>query len=313
MKVLAISTLLWQIDNGVLALPKFQRPFVWKRGDVTELMRSLYKGYPVGNLLVWETKANVTDVKGNQPISAGVNNLLLDGQQRVTSLYGIIRGRKPDFSDADPKEFLNLHFNVEKEDFAFHSPAMKNDPHWISVTELMQAQKGEWAFTPRFDPDMQPEYGARLGKIVRLMQKEFYVEEVSDEVNGLDDVVKIFNNVNSGGRQLSKGDLALAKISAYLPEVRETMQQHFDEWQSSGYSINNYQYKFDWLLRCINAILTGHADFAELGKSEYDFAKEDIQDGLQRATKHINKVLNLFQMRLGLDHRQVMGSPTLSQ
>lgn len=307
MEMQNLSNILFQIDNGTLALPKFQRPYVWKRADVSELMVSLYKGYPVGNLLVWTTSANPKDVKGKHPLAGGLHKLLLDGQQRVTSLYGIIRGKKPEFSDADPKAFLDLYFNVEEEVFEFYSSKMKNDPLWISVTELMQADKGAFDFTHRFEIDKQHTYGSRLAEITHLKNRTFYVEVVNSEDKTLDDVVQIFNKVNSGGRNLSKGDLALAKISAYWPEARESMQAHFDEWHIHGYSINDYQYKFDWLLRCINVILTGHSDFAEL--SNHQFVATDIQDGLNRARKHINSVLNLIEWRLGLDHRQVMGSP----
>ncbi len=307
MQMLEIGNLLFQIDNGVLALPKFQRPYVWKQSDVRDLMQSLYKGYPIGNLLVWDTPANPDEVKGNQRLASGVNKLLLDGQQRVTSLYGIIRGKKPDFSDADPKAFLNLHFNVEDEKFEFHSAKMNNEPLWVSVTKLLQAKNGVFDFTPQFEIERQHEYGARLGRITMLMQKPFYIEVVSSETKSLDDVVEIFNKVNSGGRKLSKGDLALAKISAYWPEARDTMQAHFDNWQKSGYSINDYQYKFDWLLRCVNAFLTGHSDFAELDRQ--NLSAEDIQSGLIYSKKYIDSALNLFAWRLGLDYRQVLGSP----
>lgn len=307
MEMLSVSNILFQIDAGVLALPKFQRPYVWKRDDVRELMLSLYRGYPVGNLLVWDTTAHHDDVKGRQKLAAGVNKLLLDGQQRVTSLYGIIRGEAPAFSDADPKAFLRLYFNVEEEVFEFQSSRMRNDPLWVSVTELMQAKQGAFDFTHRFPNHKQYEYVSRLSKITQLMNKQFYVDRVSAEDMKLDDVVEIFNKVNSGGRTLSKGDLALAKISAYWPQAREAMQARFNAWQSNGYSINDYQYKFDWLLRCINAILTGHSDFAELDR--HDFTASDIKDGLKRACSHIDSALNLFNWRLGLDHRQVLGSP----
>lgn len=306
MRTQTINDLLFLIDNGVLALPRFQRPYVWNRDDVKELMLSLYKEYPIGNLLIWDTVANPEDVKGAQQLSGGMNQLLLDGQQRVTTLYGVIRGKRPAFSDANPKVFLNLFFNVEKQEFAFHSPIMQEEPLWISVTELLQA-KSIFPFLRRFEEAQQIKYAARLERITGIVKKEFYIEELTTGNWSLDDVVTIFNKVNSGGRKLSKGDLALAKISAYWPQARDAMQSHFDEWQKNGYSINDYQYKFDWLLRCINAILTGHSDFAEL--SSHQFTANDIQSGLKTAKKHIDSALNLFEWRLGLDHRQVLGSP----
>ena len=64
--------------------------------------------------------------------------LLLDGQQRMTTLYGIVRGAPPTFFDGKPETFTGLYFNVETEEFQFYQPKrMQNDPLWINVTELM--------------------------------------------------------------------------------------------------------------------------------------------------------------------------------
>ena len=89
-----LSTILDQIDAGSMLLPEFQRGYVWNRDQVRGLMRSLYHGYPVGALLVWETEGNGQAVRGGT-MTAGPKQLLLDGQQRVTTLYGVVRGRAP--------------------------------------------------------------------------------------------------------------------------------------------------------------------------------------------------------------------------
>ena len=297
-----VNAILALIDMGSLTLPRFQRGYVWKRPDVSALMRSLYKGYPVGSLLIWETQATKQDVKGDQQLATGGHKLLLDGQQRVTSLYGIIRGEKPAFADGEPTSFLDLYFNVESEEFEFYGPTkMKNNPRWISVTKLMQ--KGIGPFFPQFSdhPD-QEAYVNRLLTITNIKGRIFHVETVTGADKTIDVVVDIFNQVNSGGTKLSKGDLALAKISAYWPLAREEMQKRLDRWAAAGYRFN-----LDWLLRCINALLIGQSDFAELDK--HNFTATDIQHGLQRTEKHIDSVLNLIAWRLGLAHHQVLGSP----
>src|SRR5436853_6980449 len=92
-----IATILDQIDLGSMALPEFQRGYVWNRDQVRGLMDSLYRRYPVGGLLVWITRTETPDlaVRGGQLLRAGTVRLLLAGQQRLTTLYGIIRGRSP--------------------------------------------------------------------------------------------------------------------------------------------------------------------------------------------------------------------------
>src|SRR3954463_3939083 len=131
-----LSTILDQIDSGTMLLPEFQRGYVWNRDQVRGLMRSLYKGYPVGALLVWETESSQA-VRGGSVVT-GTKSLLLDGQQRVTTLYGVVRGRPPSFFEGDPAAFDGLRFNVADETFQFHAPVkMKGDPRWIDVTALL--------------------------------------------------------------------------------------------------------------------------------------------------------------------------------
>lgn len=92
-----ISTILNQIDLGAMALPEFQRGYVWNRDQVRRLMYSLYRRYPVGSLLVWITKTEGAPARGNGQLTPGSVELILDGQQRMTSLYGLIRGNPPKF------------------------------------------------------------------------------------------------------------------------------------------------------------------------------------------------------------------------
>lgn len=135
-----ISTVLDQIENGQMALPEFQRGYVWNRDQVRGLVRSLYKRYPVGSLLAWNTDSSQANARGVDLGNAGQQvKMLLDGQQRMTSLYGIIKGKPPAFFDGNPNAFTGLYFNVETEEFSFFMPGkMQGNPLWIDVTRLMQ-------------------------------------------------------------------------------------------------------------------------------------------------------------------------------
>ena len=98
-----ISTILDYIDDGSMALPEFQRGYVWNRNQVRDLMNSLYHKYPVGSLLVWQTRTENATRRGDAPLPAGNVKLILDGQQRMTTLYGIIRGISPAFLMEDKR------------------------------------------------------------------------------------------------------------------------------------------------------------------------------------------------------------------
>lgn len=298
-----ISTILDHIDSGHMALPEFQRGYVWNRDQVRGLFDSLYRRHPVGGLLVWATEAMTAAHRGDGQLAAGIVKLLLDGQQRMTSLYGVVRGRPPKFFDGNAQAFTGLQFHLGSETFAFYQPIkMQDDPLWIDVTELMKAgTAGLGQFVAKLSalPEHAPKIGdfvGRLSKLLSITDIDLHIEEVTGADKTLDVVVDIFNRVNSGGTKLSKGDLALAKICAEWPDARDTMKSKLKEWTASGYHFN-----LDWLLRSVNTVLTGEAKFSYL----HDKGALDIQDGLKRASKHIDTSLNLIAGRLGLDHDQV--------
>lgn len=298
-----ISTILDHIDNGHMALPEFQRGYVWNRDQVRALFDSLYRRHPVGGLLVWATESHGATHRGDGTLAAGVVKLLLDGQQRMTSLYGVVRGRPPKFFDGNARAFTGLRFHLESETFGFYQPVkMKDDPLWVDVTELMgSGTAGLGAFVNQLSahPELASKVGEYVGRLSRLLSitdVDLHVEEVTGADKSLDVVVDIFNRVNSGGTKLSKGDLALAKICADWPEGRYAMKAKLREWAEA-----DYNFSLDWLLRSVNTVMTGEAKFLHLHQK----SAEEVQDALERATKHIDTSLNLISGRLGLDHDRV--------
>lgn len=299
-----ISTILDHIDGGHMALPEFQRGYVWGREQVRGLFTSLYKRHPVGGLLVWATEARDAKHRGEGALAAGVVKLLLDGQQRMTSLYGVARGRPPSFFDGNAQAFMGLRFHLEDEVFEFFQPVkMKGDPLWVDVSELMVAgQKGHETLIEGLaeHPEIgmrAMRYSGRVAKLLGILDIDLHVEEVTGADKTLDVVVDIFNKVNSGGTKLSKGDLALAKVCAEWPEARSQMKGRLEAWRGAGYDFN-----LDWLLRSVNTVLTGEAKFSFLD----DQPPEAVREGLHKATRHIATCLNLIAGRLGLDHARVL-------
>jgi hypothetical protein len=295
-----VSTILDHIDSGHMALPKFQRGYVWNRDQVRSLFDSLYRRHPVGGLLVWATEATTAAHRGDGPLAAGVVKLLLDGQQRMTTIYGVVRGKPPEFFDGNAQVFSGLRFHLEEQNFAFYQAIkMQDDLLWIDVTDLMKKGLSEYITRLNGQPSLVAkigEYISRLNRLMSVIDIELHVEEVTGVDKTLDVVVDIFNRVNSGGTKLSKGDLALAKICADWPEARDSMKAKLRGWEKAG-----YQFNLDWLLRSLNTALTGEAKFQFL----HDKTAEEIQDGLKRASKHIDTSLNMISGRLGLDHDQV--------
>jgi hypothetical protein len=234
-----ISTILDHIDSGHMALPEFQRGFVWNSDQVRKLFTSLYLRRPVGGLLVWATESKTSAHRGDAALAAGVVKLLLDGQQRVTSIYGVVRGKPPKFFDGNAKALTGLRFHLDTQTFEFYQPLkMQADPLWIDVTELMKKGMGglgEFVSRLTTQPALAAnvgDYVGRLSRLLGIMDVELHVEEVTGADKTLDVVVDIFNQVNSGGTKLSKGDLALATICADWPQARDAMKAPAADWTS---------------------------------------------------------------------------------
>ncbi len=291
------SAILDQVDAGTVLLPEFQRGYVWNRDQVRGLMRSLYKGYPVGSLLVWETDAAHQAVRGVAPAS-GTRSLLLDGQQRVTTLYGVVRGTPPAFFEGDPQAFRNLRFNVETEAFEFYgSVKMKDDPLWADVTALFAggpaAVVSGMQDHPRFF-----DFVDRLLRVRNVLDREVHVESITGADKTVDVVVDIFNRVNSGGTKLSRGDLALARICSDWPHARPAMRAQLDRWRAQ----RGLQFTPDWLLRNVNAVATGRAPFSALE----DVSAGEFRDALGKAVHNVDHLVDLIASTLGLDYDRVL-------
>ena len=293
-----VSDVLNNIDNESLALPVFQRGYVWKRPQVKTLLYSLYHGYPVGSLLTWATRAEQVEVRGgNQERTSGAIELLLDGQQRVTSLYGIIRGKAPSFFDGDDSAFSGLYFNLDSEEFEFLTQTRADsDPLWVKTTQLLD-DNSTW-MTPLVG---NPHYTANLDdylqrgmKVRQIRDTDLPLQQITGEDKTTDVVVDIFNRVNSGGTKLSKGDLALARIGARWPGVREEMQQRLSKWKKADFDAN-----LDWLLRCMNAILTRSSEFERLELERVGV--ERIREALSETENAVDRLLEGMRSHLHMD------------
>ena len=299
-----VASILDTIDVGSLALPAFQRGYVWKRPQVKQLMHSLYRGYPVGSLLTWTTRAEQAEVRSTGEVRAsGPIELLLDGQQRVTSLYGIIRGKPPLFFDGDAKAFADLYFNVDSEEFEFFSATrMRNNPLWVSVTDLF-APGNSWMSNlvgnPNYTSENQNNYLQNGLKVGNIRNIDLPVQSLTGEDKTTEVVVDIFNRVNSGGTRLSKGDLALARICAHWPEGRAQMQERLGKWRAAGFDAN-----LDWLLRCMTGVVANVSEYESLDRIDIG----TIQQSLGQTETAVDHLLDAMRSHLYMDTDRVFSS-----
>lgn len=233
-----VRTLLKEIEDGELVLPEFQRDFVWKKPDVKKFMNSLYRNYPSGNLLIWKTKTPPKLRGGDLEAGEGYTKVILDGQQRLSTLYSFIIGQTPPYYVANNLDF-NLYFNLEDERFEYYQPKkMSGRREWLSIIDFFHSSDAGNFIQECEDEELQRYYishMSKLNKLSNIRMYEYFVDE--DKLRpdmDLEEVVNIFNLVNKEGRTLQESDLALAHISVFLPELKAWMREEIDVLKHRG-------------------------------------------------------------------------------
>jgi hypothetical protein len=218
---LSVSAILGLIASGDIAIPEIQRPFVWKKTQVRDLLDSLYKGYPTGYLIIWKNPdVRLKDGK----ISAG-KKILIDGQQRVTALMTAVAGI-PVTQSNYKKERVKIAFDPfqafsddqDAEIFAVQDSSHLKSKRWIpDVAEVFRNDFSVYSFITNYckdNPEMEPEM---LDKIITRLRgignRMIGVIDLSEKLN-IDIVTDIFIRINSKGTALSQGDFVMSKIAA---------------------------------------------------------------------------------------------------
>lgn len=216
---LSISAILGLIEANDIAVPEIQRPFVWKKTQVRDLIDSLYKGYPTGYLILWKNP-NIKLKDGT--LSSG-KKVLIDGQQRITAMMTAIVGRAV-FNSEYQEERIKIAFNPlaaisgDTELFAVSTPAIEKSCQWIpDIAELFSSSYSSFKFIPIYceaNPQVEPEVLEKIiTKVKGVANRMIGVIELSENLD-IDVVTDIFIRINSKGTALSQGDFVMSKIAA---------------------------------------------------------------------------------------------------
>lgn len=229
-----LSQLLGDIDLGKLALPELQRPFVWQKTAVRDLLDSMYRGFPVGYLMLWnaaevDSRFIGTDGKQNTP-----TEFIVDGQQRLTSLFAVIKGVEVTFKDFS-KGRINIAFRPRDGRFEVADAAIEKDPEFLpNITKLWTEEDWEVAnaFIERMGkarPDAienggESQLRAALGRLAGLKDYPFQAVQIGHEVDE-ERVAEIFLRVNSGGTPLTQADFILTSLSVFREQDRRRLER----------------------------------------------------------------------------------------
>lgn len=246
---LSISAILGLIKANDIAIPEIQRPFVWKSKQVRDLMDSLYKGYPVGYIILWKNP-NVKLKDGT--ISAG-KKVLIDGQQRVTALMTALAGQNiinEDYKTTRIKiafdPFAALTGDDEAEIFAVQTPAHIKSSRWIpDIAEIFSDNFSCFKFINDYcaiNPDMKDEsLDSIISKLKGLVNQSIGIIELSDSLQ-IDIVTDIFVRINSKGTTLNQGDFVMSKIAADEEHGGNTLRKIIDYFSHLSVEPTYYDY-----------------------------------------------------------------------
>ncbi|MBO5353876.1 MAG: DUF262 domain-containing protein [Lachnospiraceae bacterium] len=213
----SVSAVLGLIEAGQFVIPEIQRPFVWKRSQVRDLIDSLYNGYPTGYIITWKNP----DVQTKDGSMANGKHVLIDGQQRITALMAAISGLEvldEDFNKGRIKIAFNPLADDSTKRFAVQDASHLKDKKWIpDISELFKPDFRQRAFENEYAQTNEnvdfDELSETLLKLKGVANRQIGVIELAHSLD-IDEVTEIFIRINSKGTPLSQSDFVMSKMAS---------------------------------------------------------------------------------------------------
>ena len=230
-----LATLIQQIDLGVIGLPDLQRPFVWSDTKIRDLFDSMYKGYPVGYFLFWAnanieaTKAIGTTEKQKHP-----NLLIVDGQQRLTSLYAVLNGEEI-IRENYSKSVIVIAFNPLEDKFEVPDASILKNPRFFhNISEIWEKDADIFEITDHFieslervkevSKDEKKKIRQSFNALKNLDSYPFSALELSASISE-EQVADVFVRINSQGKTLNQADFILTLMSVFWETGRRDLEE----------------------------------------------------------------------------------------
>ena len=265
------------VDRGRIKIPQFQRDFVWSKEDSANLIDSILKGFPIGTFIFWQTREELKHVRniGNVNLPSTprgeATSYILDGQQRIASLYAVHKGlqlikqnQTIDYKDIS----IDLNLDPDGDDPVVAPTPCSNGPS-ISVHKLLNSTGGA----------LYQEYGEDLNNKIeiysaRLKGYDFPIIVTSD--SPIDIACEIFTRINTGGTELTLFEIMIAKT--YDEEQEFDLGREYDllidsnDTSSALRDVGFETISPSTILQCIAAAMCKKVDrknILKLDKSEF--------------------------------------------
>lgn len=265
-----IDQLLDKVESEAIVLPEFQREFVWNLDQSKELINSLFKGYPIGSILIWETEEPpaIKNEAVDRDQYATVQ-VLLDGQQRLTVLYLLLKDDvppyyKPEEIHKDPRK---LYFNLNKGGFHYENKVVRKNPEQVKVTKIFNSDISPTAIArEKCSPESDDSERFRLSQMYEknLMKlKDIRTNNIPDETlpksANIHQGIDLFDRVNSRGTRLRESQLALAHMTAQWPDIRRVMKEKQNNMKDKG-----FDFPLPFYVKCMLAVVTGGMEYKDI-------------------------------------------------
>ncbi len=288
-----IKELMDDIRKQDVVLPEFQREYVWTKDQAKQLMVSLLKEYPVGGLLFWKTDSP-PDLKNVNalPQKLGTIRVILDGQQRLTTLYMLITGDIPAYYTAhdiqnDPRD---LYYHLDAADFQYYQRSlMDGNPLWCRVVDCFLKPDGINVFRiaqqqARNDQEalqLAQRYNQNLNRVRHIREMDLPVQTVPSHAT-LDDAITIFDVVNSQGTKLTDAELALTHVTGKWSQARRTMKSALDDLAA-----RHFYFDLTFMTRALTGVVTKRALFQTI----HERPRKELEQGWSQLQKILDYIV----------------------
>jgi hypothetical protein len=258
-----LGPLIEDIALGKIGLPDIQRPFVWKNAKVRNLFDSMYRGYPVGYFLFWDAVSDASKSIGTDLKQKVAQLLIVDGQQRLTSLYAVVKGI-PIIRENYSTEHIEIAFNPLEEKFEVADAAIRKNKAYISnisavwskdsdLFDLTEGYLDNLATSREVTAEDKKKVRKTVSKLQQLVHFPFTVLELNSSVDE-EQVSQVFVRINSEGKKLNQADFILTLMSVFWDEGRTQLESFCREARAPSFdkpsSFNHFiRPKPDQLLR----------------------------------------------------------------
>jgi len=301
------SDLISEIQKGVIKIPKFQREFVWSIDKTAQLLDSILKGYPIGTFILWQTDERINDIKniGNLMIPEtpeGVKvQYVLDGQQRLTSLYAAFLGAEiKKTGEKKVTDYSQIFVDLEKsiEDDEEHViTAEKPEGEHISLSDVLNLMENMMEIQKRFSE----EHFSKIHAYSRAFDTYDFSTVLLRKEN-IDSAIEVFTRINTGGQTLTLFEIMSAKT--YDEGQVFDMQVKWEAFVNKLRDIRYEGISSSLILSLLSLILSKTKECKR--KTILNLSKQDIIDHWDDGISALEHSIDYFRTSYGIPVSQLL-------